>query len=155
MKKAILIVVILSLIGVSFAFRDNTPKYENLKVLPKNTTKQQMDSIMHHFSLSLGVRCNFCHARNNDEQKSFNFASDENKNKLVARSMFKMMVKINKKYFKDEDKDHDNNVNMIPEVSCYSCHHGKEHPENRPPAPAPRGPEAGPGPGPGGPDHKP
>ena len=125
------------MIAISFAFiKYNPPKYENLKVLPKNTDKRQMDSIMRHFSSSLGVRCTFCHVRGNDEQKNFNFASDDNKNKLVAREMYKMMNKVNKKYF-EEDDDH-KNVNRIPEVSCYTCHNGKEHPENVPPAPKPR-----------------
>jgi hypothetical protein len=142
MKKTFLIASIVCLISISFAFRQNPPRYENLKVLPKNTTKKEMDTIMRHFALSLGVRCNFCHARNNDAQKSFNFASDSSKNKLVARNMYKMMTKINKKYFKPEDnenRDLSNNANRIPQVSCYSCHHGKENPENRPPAPPPPG----------------
>lgn len=146
MKKTLLIATLVCFICISYAFQQNQVKYENLKVLPKNTTKKEMDSIMRHFSMSLGVRCNFCHARNNDAQKSFNFASDSLKNKLIARNMFKMMTKINKKYFKpgnDENRNEMNNANRIPQVSCYSCHHGKENPENRPPAP--------PAPGGGGP----
>ncbi|MCW3105791.1 MAG: hypothetical protein JWQ09_297 [Segetibacter sp.] len=149
MKKTLLIATLVCLISISFAFRQNPPKYENLKVLPKNTTKKEMDSIMKHFSMSLGVRCNFCHVRNNDEQKSFNFASDSSKHKLAARNMFKMMTKINKKYFKpDNDENHNdlNSANRIPQVSCFSCHHGKENPENRPPAPPAPGAGGGPAP---------
>src|ERR1700712_5113441 len=103
MKKTLLIATLVCLISISFAFRENPPKYENLKVLPKNTTKKEMDSIMRHFSMSLGVRCTFCHIRNNDAQKSFNFASDSSKHKMIARNMFKMMIKINKKYFKPDN----------------------------------------------------
>jgi hypothetical protein len=88
---------------------------------------------MKHYSMSLGVKCNFCHVRETTGQKNFNFASDELKNKLVARDMAKMMTRINKKYFKRDDAG--GNVNMIPRVSCYSCHNGKEEPANRPPAP--------------------
>jgi hypothetical protein len=160
MKKTILLSSIVFLIALSFAFRENPPRFENLKVLPKNTNKHEIDSIMKHFSMSLGVRCTHCHVRNNDEKKDFNFASDDNKNKLIARNMYKMMLKINKKYFKEEG-DEEKSVNRIPEVSCFTCHHGKEHPENRPPAPPMPGPGQGPGPGgqagqgaPGG-DHKP
>ena len=135
MRKIVLVVLIIFSITVSFAFfQENKPKYENLKVLPKNISKQEMDTIMRHFSMSLGVRCNYCHVRETTGQKNFNFASDSIKNKIVARNMFKMMNKINKKYFKNEDA-HDNG-NMIPRVSCYSCHNGKEEPANRPPAPA-------------------
>lgn len=140
MKKTLLIASLVCLISLSFAFQQNEPKYENLKVLPKNITKKEMDSVMRHFSLSLGVRCNFCHIRGNDAQRNFNFASDSSKHKIIARDMYKMMMKINKKYFKPEDNDKNNLVtnaaNRIPEVSCYSCHHGKAHPENKPPAPS-------------------
>lgn len=132
MKKTIFIATLICVITVSFAFIKDKPKYENLKVLSKNTTKQEMDSIMRHFSMSLGVKCTYCHVRGTDEQKNFNFASDDNKNKGIARGMLKMMNKINKKYFKE-----DREANMIPAVSCFSCHHGKEEPENRPPAPPP------------------
>ena len=130
MKKTLLISAIVCLIGVSFAFRQNPPvvKYENLKVLPKNTTKKEMDSIMRHFSLSLGVRCNFCHVRGNDAQRNFNFASDSSKHKQTARSMFKMMNKINKKYFnfnKDEKGD------VVPTITCMTCHRGNPHPEEK------------------------
>jgi hypothetical protein len=144
MKKTLFISALVCLICISFAFQQNPVKYENLKVLPKNTTKKEMDTIMRHFSQSLGVRCNFCHVRGNDAQRNFNFASDSSKNKLIARNMYKMMNKINKKYFKpgkDEENRNlaNNNGNRIPQVSCYSCHHGKENPENRPPAPPPPG----------------
>lgn len=139
MKKTLVIAILVCSIGLSFAFQQTTVKYENLKVLPKNTTKKEMDSIMRHFSLSLGVRCNFCHVRGNDAQRTMNFASDSSKHKIIARNMYKMMNKINKKYFKPDDDDNRNvanNGNRIPQVSCYSCHHGKENPENKPPAPA-------------------
>ncbi len=135
MKKITVMATLICVVSAFLAFRQSVPAYKNLKVLPKKTTKQEMDSIMRHFSMSLGVRCNFCHVRNNDEKKTFNFASDDNKHKLIARSMYKMMVKINKKYFEESESEKES-VNRIPEVSCYSCHHGKEHPENRPPAPA-------------------
>lgn len=131
MKKTILLTSIVCLICLSFAFRQTPPLYKNLKILPKNTTKPEMDSIMKHFSAALGVKCNFCHVRN-EEKKNTDFASDDNKNKLISRNMFKMMTKINKKYFRPEkDENFNNGGNRIPLVSCYSCHHGKEEPENR------------------------
>ena len=133
MKKTFLICFLICAVAISFAFiKDNPPKYENLKVLPKNTDKYQMDSIMRHFSASLGVRCTFCHVRETEGQKNFNFASDDNKHKQIARDMYKMMMKINKKYFNEEEEGKDNG-NRIPEVSCYTCHNGKEHPVNMPP----------------------
>src|SRR5215211_6677129 len=91
-------------VALSLAFTGNdTPvnndgPYKNLKVLPKNITKVQLDSVMHHFTNSLNVKCNFCHVRDKTTNE-WNYASDENKHKLVARDMMRMTDKINDKYF--------------------------------------------------------
>ena len=138
MKKILSVIAcFVALVLMSFVITKDEPRYKNLKVLPKNTTKQQMDSVMHHFSSSLGVRCNYCH-QFNAEQKSMDFASDANEHKGVAREMMKMTSKLNKKYF------HINNSKDLTaklEITCYSCHNGKAHPATQPPAP--QGPPAG------------
>ena len=121
MKKSFIVIAFfIGTVTASLAFFQAPTRYENLKVLPKNTNKYQMDSVMKHFSSSLGVKCNFCHVRNNDEMKDWNFASDDNRHKEVARDMMRMTQKINKKYFKEGG---DGNA-----ITCYSCHHGQEEP---------------------------
>jgi hypothetical protein len=101
------------------------PIFKNLKVLPKNITHDQLDSVMHMFNNSLGVKCNFCHASQKDNPKKLDFASDEKGEKNAAREMFKMTERINKKFFHfKKDADH-----PIPPVGCFSCHHGDPHPE--------------------------
>lgn len=142
MRKTIIVITgFITVIVLSFAFKQpDKPRYENLKVLSKNTTKQEMDSIMKHFAASLGVKCTFCHVRNN-EQNNFDFASDKIDHKLIARNMWKMTSKINKKYFK-EHKD----ANRIAAVTCYTCHNGHEEPGTRPPAPTQRPPQQQPQP---------
>lgn len=80
-------------------------KFSNLKVLPKNTTPDQLKAVMHDFNASLGVKCGFCHAPSKDDPKKMDFASDENKHKNVARDMMKMTAKINKKYFHKNNKE--------------------------------------------------
>lgn len=120
-KSVFVITTFVCMAAASLAFYDPEPvKYQNLKVLPKNTNKHDMDSLMHLYSSSLGVRCGFCHVRN-EEEKKWNFASDENKHKLVAREMMKMTDKINEKYFEEG-----RGTNQL--VTCYSCHHGEENP---------------------------
>lgn len=134
MKKFAVITACVLAVSLSYAFmQDPTPRYQNLKVLSKNTNKHEMDSIMKHYSLSLGVKCNFCHVRNDDEQKNFDFASDKNKHKLISRDMMRMTKKINKKYFEKGEE-----FSSMPVITCYSCHHGKPEPGNKPPTPAPR-----------------
>ena len=125
MKKLLTIGIIVATIVASLSFIDQEPLYKNLKVLPRNTTKVQMDSIMKHFAKSLGVKCNFCHVKG-DDGKRLNFPSDENKHKGIARSMIKMTGKINKKFFKNPGEE-------IPEVTCFTCHNGNKHPGKLPP----------------------
>jgi hypothetical protein len=101
-------------------------KAKNLKVLPKNMTHKQIDAVMDEWAHALGVRCNFCHARNNETNK-MDFASDAKPEKEMARDMFKMTAKINKKYFK-AGKD---SLGLVMEsgIACVTCHHGAAHPE--------------------------
>lgn len=122
-------------------------KAVNLKVLPKNLTHQQLENIMGEWAHSLGVRCNFCHARN-EQTNQMDWASDAKPEKNIARMMYKMEANINKKYFLAK-KD---SIGMIAEtgINCYTCHNGKAHPEVQvPPAPPRR--QGPPGGGPGGP----
>lgn len=135
MRKPLIIGSLAAVIATSFAFAPGKPRYDNLKVLPKDTDKHQMDSIMHHFSSSLGVKCNFCHVvKEVDGKRNIDFASDDNQHKQIARQMYKMTAKINKKYFDEKDENH-KDLSGMPTVTCYSCHHGKEQPENQAAAP--------------------
>ncbi|MDF2432681.1 MAG: hypothetical protein JWP44_2312 [Mucilaginibacter sp.] len=115
-------------------------EFKNLKVLPKNITPKQLDNVMDNWAHSLGVRCTFCHVRD-EAAKKMDFASDAKPEKEMARHMFKMMNKINQKYF-EAKKD---SLGMIQTsgINCYSCHRGESHPEVKLP-------EVKRGPGPGG-----
>jgi hypothetical protein len=124
----------LALVLMSFAITKDDRLYKNLKVLPKNTTKKQMDSVMHHFTSSLGVKCNHCH-QYNAEQKAMDFASDAIDKKNMAREMMKMTQRLNKKYFHVGDSK---SLTAKLEITCYSCHNGKAHPATQPPPPPPR-----------------
>lgn len=106
---------------------DDKPKH-NFKVLPKDISHEELEKIMHGWNAALGVKCNFCHAPAGDSSSHrMDFASDAKPEKNIARQMFKMTGKINKKYFK-ENKD-EKGV-LIPTVSCMTCHHGSPHPED-------------------------
>ncbi len=100
------------------------PKLTNIKVLSKKLTYKQVDHIMDNWAAALGVKCNFCHARNN-ETKKMDFASDAKPEKKMAREMFLMAAKINKKYFKG-GKD-SLGMAKLSSVNCYTCHHGVAH----------------------------
>jgi hypothetical protein len=135
MKKTFLVTLAFAgMIALSLAFtKEEEPVYKNLKILPKNISKEQLDSVMHHFTASLNVKCNFCHVRN-EETKSWDFASDDNKHKLVARQMMKMTDKINDKFF-DVTGSKKNKLDAQLMVTCFTCHHGATDPVTKPPKP--------------------
>ncbi|MEO6188668.1 MAG: c-type cytochrome [Ginsengibacter sp.] len=100
MKKSILIIfgcVISVFLFQAFSVTDR-PQYKNLKILPNDITENDLDSIMHHFTRSLGQKCNFCHVRNQDTKK-MDFPSDEKPEKKIARQMMQLAIDINKNYF--------------------------------------------------------
>lgn len=120
----------------------DNPEYKNLKVLPKSITHEHLGNVMGEWSRSLGVHCNFCHVRNEAEKK-MDFVSDAKPEKLTARHMFKMMNKINQKFF--GAKKDSTGMMMHSGVNCNTCHHGISHPEIKVPEPERRGPGPGAG----------
>ena len=118
MKKSFLI-ILTCITGVTLfqAFTTSLePHFKNLQILPKDISDHDLDSVMHHFTAALGVKCNFCHVRN-EEAKQMDFASDEKPEKKIARKMMLMAIDINKNYFKGmdmehhHDMDHDHDMN--------------------------------------------
>ena len=151
-KQLLVIAGAISVIGLSAAAslpqQREEPKLVNLKVFPKNVPYRVLDHAMDEWSASLGVRCNFCHARN-DQTGKMDFASDAKPEKEAARHMFLMTAKINKKYF--EAKKDTLGMVMFTGVNCNTCHHGAVHPEIKlpeehkgPGGPPPGGPGAAP-----------
>jgi hypothetical protein len=135
MKKTVIVTLLfIGMISMSFVITADEPIYKNLKVLPRNINKQQMDSVMKHFTVSLNVKCNFCHTYS-QELKAMDFASDANKHKGITREMMKMTAAINEKYFDVKDKT---KLNTYQEVTCYTCHNGKAHPAKFPPPSKPQ-----------------
>jgi cytochrome c553 len=104
---------------------DDGPK--NLKVLPKNISHDDLDKVMDSWKTALGVHCNFCHAPSADSSSHhLDFASDAKPEKNIARHMYKMTGKINKKYFSFAKDDKGASIAV---VSCVTCHRGSPHPD--------------------------
>ncbi|MBS1529803.1 MAG: c-type cytochrome [Bacteroidetes bacterium] len=128
-KKFMVIAGFAGVVAVSIAAsmpqQQEPPKPKNLKVLPKDIPFRTLDHIMDTWAVSLGVHCNFCHARDPQTNK-MDFASDAKPEKTTARHMFKMAAKINKKFFEGQ-KD---SLGMVAgSINCYTCHRGQAHPE--------------------------
>jgi hypothetical protein len=84
---------------------------KNLKILPKTISQADLKNVMTSFEKALGVECAFCHDTND-------FAKDDKKHKRISREMMKATQAFNAQLFKGK-----------PEVTCMTCHRGKEEPE--------------------------
>jgi len=99
-------------------------KAKNLRVLPKNISKDDLRTTMVGYARALGVRCQFCHV--GEEGKpltTFDFASDNNPMKGVARGMVKMVGGVQEDLHKIKFQEQDR-----VRVGCITCHHGKPRP---------------------------
>lgn len=101
-------------------------KLVNIKVFPKSYSYQQVDHVMDEWARALGVRCNFCHS-NNPTTNRMDYSIDGKPEKEMARKMFAMEAKINKKYF-GAKKD---SLGLMAEtgITCNTCHRGVAHPK--------------------------
>jgi hypothetical protein len=128
-SRKILVFLLVSLFivaGIAATNPPDPPKYKNLKILPKNISKEDLDKVMDGFKEALGVKCSFCHAPSKDSAIKWpDFASDEKPEKKVARGMMKMTHKINKKYFSYNKNEQGE---AVPAVQCMTCHRGSPHP---------------------------
>ena len=99
-------------------------KAKNLKVLPKDISKDNLRDAMHGFSRGLGVHCAHCHEGEEGKPLStYDFASDKNPNKDRAREMMRMLGDIHE-HLKKIQPSGDRAVR----VTCYTCHHGRPRP---------------------------
>jgi cytochrome c553 len=129
-RKTMVMVSMMVIVIAAVAFTAPPPQdsgFQNLKILPKDISHEQLNHIMHGFNQALGVKCNFCHAPSKDTANHHpDFASDDKPEKEIARSMMKMTVKINNKFFGTK---HAFIGDSTLTVTCVTCHHGQPHPE--------------------------
>ena len=99
-------------------------KPENLKVLPSDWTGKRLRPVMMGFTRALGVRCSHCHVGEEGQPlTTYDFPSDENPNKDVARAMLNMLGDIND-HLKKIEPSGEERVNMW----CHTCHRGRPRP---------------------------
>ncbi len=120
------IVVMIGIAGTTPPTHNNV--YKNLKILPQDLTKEQMHDIMEgQFGDALGVKCDYCHAKDPGADHP-DFASDANPKKDIAREMMTMVLQMNKENFKVQKPMIGDSL-MV--VTCYTCHHGAANPDTK------------------------
>ncbi len=123
--KKIVLVFFISMFVLAVTTNAQMPdKFTNLKVLPKDITKDKLHDIMDSFTEGLGVNCAFCHV-NNEKTHKMEFSLDQKTAKLKARIMLKMVMAINKNYLSQLSEFSDN----IEQVKCITCHRGNKKPK--------------------------
>jgi len=120
MGKTMVIVLVAALTLTTSAVAG---ELKNLKVFPADTGKEKVIEVMKTWTSALGVRCDHCHVQKvPGDFQSFDFASDEKKDKDVARGMMRMVQGINGKLLPGATGEHD------VKISCVTCHRGVIHP---------------------------
>ncbi|QEM02537.1 c-type cytochrome [Mucilaginibacter rubeus] len=103
----------------------DSAKYTNLKVLPKNISSRDLQSIMaDDFEDGLGVSCGFCHA-NAPDGHGLDFASDTKPEKAITRTMMRMTLDLNKRWLQNK---HPRLGDPALVVQCSTCHKGQAFP---------------------------
>src|SRR5215831_12542946 len=80
------------------AFAQFPDKFTNLKVLPSDISKHDLEQTMRGFAFALGVRCEHCHVEKKAPERGFDFAVDDKTEKKTARVMLQMVRAINHDY---------------------------------------------------------
>lgn len=131
-RKTMTLVLFLSLVVIGTSATMITgSKYKNLKVLPKDISERQLDSIMNAYNKALKVSCDFCHVKAKKDIFSIAPAEDkldyalDNPMKEDARRMIKLQIDINKNYFYFDSTTRPEYLNV---VSCNTCHRGNPYP---------------------------
>jgi hypothetical protein len=100
-------------------------EFVNLKVLPKDVSSKILQHIMiDEFEDGLGVNCAFCHAEQKGSHK-LDYVSDAKPEKQIARSMMRMTLKLNARYFQVH-RPGLGDPGLV--VTCTTCHNGKPMP---------------------------
>src|SRR5579862_2507727 len=92
--------------------------FKNIQVL-KGITVDDFLGTMGIMSAAVGFDCSECH--NNAGTDKVDWAADDNAKKVTARRMVTMVKAIN----------HDN-FNNRQNVTCWTCHHGRDRPSTTP-----------------------
>jgi len=100
-------------------------KFENLKVLPEDISRDSLVQLMRSFSFATGLRCEGCHVLGPDGSfQGARFDLDDKTNKRKARFMLRMVNRLNEEVLpRLPDRD-----DPPLAVECKTCHRGLQKP---------------------------
>ena len=120
------------LIIIVFPFPNRRPlraqipeRFTNLQVLPRDITRDSLVEIMRRFSLSLNVRCQYCHVGGDGISfTGVRFADDDDEDKRKAREMLRMVMRLNDEFLPSLPQRDQPPVT----VNCFTCHRSAARP---------------------------
>ena len=101
----------------------------NLKVLPKDISHDELMQVMHSFEVALGLSCKDCHARSTSDTTKLDFMADT-KLKKTALGMMKMVQEVDSAHFAVKGDFKENYLTSQFKVTCITCHNGHAKPIN-------------------------
>ena len=108
----------------------------NLKVLPKDISHDELMQVMHSFEVALDMNCGDCHTHSATDSSKMDFAADT-KQKETTRHMMTMVKEMNAQYFGIKGDFKENYLRSQFDVTCMSCHNGHEKPVHQVSVPIP------------------
>jgi hypothetical protein len=135
-KTAVIAILGGVLIAGTFAFSPAPTSVQqgehenNLKVLPKDISHDDLMNVMHSFEIALNYTCKDCHAPSATEQGKLDFMADTKK-KDTALDMMKMVQAMDSTYFGVKGDFKENYLTSQFKVTCITCHNGHESPTNQ------------------------
>jgi len=101
--------------------------WKNLRVLPRDISRDDLTVTMRAWSQSLGVSCDHCHVQfapsTPGGRARIDFTLDSKPQKAVTRGMLVMTRRMNTDYIA-------NLARSGGTVTCYTCHRGKVVPDS-------------------------
>ncbi len=98
---------------------------ENLEILPKDISPEELGATMRGFAMGTGSRCSACHVGKVEaDLDTYDFSLDDKEKKLKAREMIQLVRSINAQLseaFPDA-------AEPLVEVTCATCHRGQAKP---------------------------
>ncbi|MEN8006363.1 MAG: c-type cytochrome [Candidatus Krumholzibacteriota bacterium] len=121
--SAAVVGLLLAALATGSARAEVPDTFTNLKVFPKDIGKRQLMGAMRDFSMSLGVRCTYCHVQKTPgDFDSIDWVSDDLEHKEAARGMMTMVRNINSELLPNATGK------QGAKVKCITCHRGLEDP---------------------------
>ena len=99
-------------------------KFENLRVLPKDITRDSLLNVMFGFADGLGVECGYCHTGGDPRTLiGVQFKADDKQSKRRARAMYSITTQVNALLRADST-----GRRLDAPVTCLTCHRGLPDP---------------------------